>query len=217
VSNLAVQSAGSRVEKFAPTGSRWLGCVIIVGAVAIAAFAVAHDLSRDVRGLYIAVAVALLSWVVLIRPVVSANDHGVLLRNMLRDVFVPWSKITNCRIFQTLQVVTEEDRFHGLGLGRSTRKLVQRNFGRSSLVTGWLAPTMQGSGATAPSPVRGLSGDLPRQEVGPGAAYQDYVESRISDLAQQAPPDDLEPVVSWVWQSIVCVAAVVVLLVLVFA
>jgi hypothetical protein len=205
------------VEKFAPTGSRWLGWVIMVGAAGIAAFAIGHDLSRDFRAIFVAVAVALLSWVVLIRPVVSANSNGVLLHNMLRDVFVPWSKITKCRIFQTLQIVTDEDRFHGLGLGRSTRKMVQRNFGRSSLVSGWLAPTAQGGGSTAPTPVRGLSGDLPAPEIAPGAAYQDYVESRISDLAQRARPDDLEPVVSWVWQSIVCMAAVVVLLVLVFA
>jgi hypothetical protein len=84
-------------------------------------------------------------------------------------------------------------------------------------VSGWLSPTMQGSGATAPTAGRGLSGDLPQPEIAPGAAYQDYAESRISDLAERARPDDLEPVVSWVWQSIVCVAAVVILLVLVFA
>jgi hypothetical protein len=216
VSNLAVQSAGSRLEKFASSSGRWLGWVIVAAAGFFVFFAVSHDGVRDLRGIYFAIAGALVSWVVLIRPVAGANANGVLLQNMVHDIFVPWSKITRCRVFQTLQVVTDDAHFHGLGVSRSTRKLVQNNFGRSSLVSGWLNPTMQGGGRNAPIEIRGLSTDLPKTPAGAGSVYEDYVEGRITDLANGAAPNDLDPVVSWAWQAVGALVAALVLLVLVF-
>jgi len=189
--------------------------VLLCGA--ILAFAVVGDPVEDRRAIYAAVGISLVSWVVVIRPVVSIPANGVLLRNMVRDAFVPWSKIERCRAVQTLQVVTEETRFHGLGVNRSARSMVRQRYGRTSmtfrppsLMSLGLGGAIAGSSPSTAAPHSG-SGDART-----GIAYEDYVEIRIRDLARDAKPDALVPVVAWVWQSAAALGLAAVLLVLLF-
>lgn len=210
VRNAASTSAGAEVEKFAAAPGRWFGWAIVVLSGGLAAFLVVGQPTQDRRAIYAVGCIWLLSWVMFIRPVVSIHANGVLLRNMVRDTFVPWSKIERCRAFQTLQVVTDEARFHGLGVSRTARSMLKQSYGRSSITFG-----LGGMSAGGASDATTTGGG--RQNVRPDIAYQDYVETRIESLARDAEPDDLEPVVAWVWHAVAAVAvsaALVVLLVL---
>jgi hypothetical protein len=208
VSNPAVDAAGAEVERFTGPGGRLFGWVGVVLAAVLVVYVVVHDPTGDAKGLCVAFCLAALSWVVLIRPMVSTHANGVVLRNMLRDTFVPWSKIERCRVVQTLQIATDEAHFHGLGVGRSSRTMVRREYGMTSLMMqrGALLPGGTGGKLLDKPPPK--KADHPAAEhMREGMAYQDYVETRISDRARQAKPDGLQPIVSWdLWP----IAAVVV-------
>jgi hypothetical protein len=194
VSNAALDAAGAEVERFsAPTG-RFFGWVGVGLAVVVVVLAAADDPLRDRKGLYLAGCLAAACWVILIRPVVSSNTNGVVLRNMLRDTFVPWSKIERCRVVHTLQIATEEQRFHGIGVGRSARTMVRRGYGRSSLMPRGALMTSAGRGLDRRPEASEAS---PKQQYSRGVDYQDYVESRISDRARYSRADDLQPIVVW--------------------
>ncbi len=210
MSNAAVEAAGPEEEVFAPSSGRWLGWAVVVVAAALVA-AGAGDPARERKTIYLGVLVAAVTWVVLIRPSVSAHSNGVLLRNMSRDTFVPWSKIDRCRVLQTLQVVTEEARFHGLGVSRSARSMTKQNYGTSSIMARGLS---RGLGGSALDVAGRTSQPDPSQRVKAGIAYQDYVEMRIGDRARDVKPDGLEPLVSWAWPSVVALATAAVMLVL---
>jgi Bacterial PH domain len=135
------------------------------------------------------VAVACIAWVVMIRPAVSAREHGVLLQNMTRDVFVPWSSIERTRAMQTLQVVTAGATYHGLGVTRSARSLLKE--------------VRRGPAATSAFGGRAVFGDgfSPREPPlhQSGGSYQSYVEARLQDLAatRAGATAGLRPTVSW--------------------
>jgi len=189
----------------------WFGWVVVgLAAVAVTAL-LAGDPARDRDAIAITVLVALVTWVTLIRPRIVAHADGVLLRNMVRDIFVPWSKIERCQVMQTLQVVTDDDAFHGLGVSRSARSIAKQNHGRSPMAF--------------PATVAGLSGPDEGQRARTGSsvrpvteiAYQDYIETVIRDRARDARPDDLRPVTAWAWEAVAALAAAAVLLIAVLA
>jgi hypothetical protein len=209
VSNAAVDAAGAEDERFSGTNGRLFGWVGVAAGVAMGLLAVTGDPVRDRKTVYVAVVLAAACWVVLIRPSVSSNANGVVLRNMLRDTFVPWSKIERCRVVQTLQIATEDaQHFHGLGVSRSARSMVKKSYGRTSLILpGMMLGRVGQSLDPAPkAPDRPVS-----QRVQEGVAYQDYVEDKISARARQSPDDELQPVVAW---SLLPLAALVVSIVL---
>jgi hypothetical protein len=212
VSNAAVDAAGAEEERFSGTSGRLFGWVGVAAGVAMCLLAVAGDPVRDRKTVYVAVVLAAVCWVVLIRPSVSSNANGVVLRNMLRDTFVPWSKIDRCRIVQTLQIATEDaQHFHGLGVSRSARSMVKKSYGRSSLILpGMMLGRVGRDLDPAPkAPDRPMS-----QRVQEGVVYQDYVEDKISVRARQSSADDLEPVVAWSLLPLAALALAGVLLVL---
>lgn len=120
--NAAVEAAGPQTEKFLVPLGRYFGYLVIGLAVVLSVVAIAGEGTAS-RGLVaFCVAFALLSWVVLIRPQVAAHRYGLVLQNMLRDTFLPWSCIKSCRVAQTLQIGTRDKVYHGLGVSRSARQ-----------------------------------------------------------------------------------------------
>jgi hypothetical protein len=210
VSNAAVHAAGAEEERFSGTSGRLIGWSGVAIGLAIAVMAgVLGDPVRDRKAIYFAVVIAAVSWVVLIRPSVSSSAHGVLLRNMLRDAFVPWSKVERCRVVQTVQIVTEDGQhFHGLGVSRSARSMVSNSYGRR-----WLLPGI-GVGGVGGQTGRPSPGGPLGQGIREGMAYQDYVEQRISVRARQSSDDELEAVVAWSVLPLAALAVAIVLLVL---
>lgn len=207
--NSAGEAAGPETERFAASSGRWLGYVSATAGALMTIAALVTDVAGN-RGQALAgVAIALVSWVVIIRPQVAAHEHGVLLTNMLRDTFVPWTGIRRCRVVQTLQVDTEEQTFHGLGLGRSARSLMrEQRGGRSG------TPFGIGSGGLL-SPTRVVTGQE-ANEPATGLDYVDYVESQLTDRAGKAGDGGDRPVVAWAVPPLAALAVAAACVVFIF-
>jgi hypothetical protein len=182
----ADRAAGALVERFAPSSSRVLGYVAAGAGALLVLVSLLTDPVAN-RGLaYFGVAMSLLAWVVLIRPLVSAHERGVLLQNMARDAFVPWSCIQRTRVLQTLQVVTAGKTYHGLGVSRSARSMMREARRGQPAPGGFLGVGGSGAfGRSYPEPAGHRGGSHS------GLTYQSYVESRLLDLASShtdAPP-----------------------------
>ncbi len=201
-----MEAAGEPVERFASPPARWLGIVMVVVAAIIIVDLLVGNPSQDYKDVAFWLMLLLAVWVVLVRPVVSANTHGVLMRNMVRDVFVPWSAIARARVFHTLQVVTHESqKFHGVGVSRTTRQIARGTYGRSSMLSGVFSRGL-GSRTDGPRLDPNAKGGLRE-----GVAYQDYIELTIERMARESRPDQREPTVAWAWPSVAMLVAIPVL------
>jgi hypothetical protein len=191
----AVEAAGPEEEKFATSSGRWLGWVgVVIGAAMILFDWMTGD-SDGLRIPLIGIGIACFCWVVMVRPQASAHKHALLLKNMVRDIAVPWPLIERCRVGQTLVVTTTEaESFHGLGVTRSARTQMKETYGTTSIFLGG----------------RSVTGRRVSQEEGPslargefaGGTYTGYIESRIAGLASRGergadPEHGRAPVVSW--------------------
>jgi hypothetical protein len=210
VTNAAVAAAGPCTEKFFVTLGRYFGYFV----VAIAAVLIVWGLASQGTGALgfdaICVAFALLAWVVLIRPEVTAHRNGLLLRNMLRDTFLPWSCIKSCRVSQTLQVGTRDKVYHGLGVSRSARQAMRE--------------TRQGRRGTPIGPTTGATGlqfpprsDLDKSNTEVHTAMQEHViknnfthtEQRIETLIRERSSSTADQSPKVVWDPMPVIALVV--------
>jgi hypothetical protein len=178
-----VTAAGPVVEKFAATSGRWLGWLgIVIGVVVVGSAVVDHNAS-SLGTFAFGLAVGVVSWVALVRPRVTLHSAGVLLRNMVRDVYVPFSAIERTHAGQTLQVRTADKTYHGIGVSRSARTVLREAGVRGSLNPMGLIPSYGGSKSTA-EPEHTFA----KQEQS-GGPYATYVEQRVSSEADAAPDD----------------------------
>lgn len=185
MTNTALEAAGPQTEKFATPAGRYLGYVVVGAAFALALFGLISD-GIDSFGLVgFCIAFSALAWVALIRPRVTAHANGLVLRNMLRDTFLPWASIRSCRAAQTLQIGTRDRVYHGLGISQSARVAAKQRRHRRIQPplgphTGMSAPQFAPASMTAEAPE--ISAAKQEWVVQDGFAQ---VEQRIESLAQQ--------------------------------
>ena len=212
MANAAVRAAGPRTERFMLPMGRYLGYFAVAAAAALIVYTLIAD-GGSARGFVcFGLAAALLSYVVLIRPEVTAHAGGLLLRNMTRDTFLPWASVKGCRVAQTLQVSTRDKVYHGLGVSQSARAAnKQRRRQRREVPIG---PN------TGLSPMKYMPSSLPRRTEGAQIAKQEHVvenafahtEERIEALALERADasGDNTPIVAWEWPSVAAVGIAVV-------
>jgi hypothetical protein len=159
----AVAASSSQVlERFAPSGLRVLGQAALAALAVWAGVTLAGgDVGESLDLLVVLAALALFSWVALVRPTVHACEDHLLLRNLLRDIEVPWHLVGSVWVSQTLRVEAEERVWHGVAISRSARTELQAQ--RSAGGPG---------GAPAASQVY-------------APEYTDYIADRIRDLASE--------------------------------
>lgn len=177
------------VQKFEPTTGPGMGyvglavCALVVGVV------VTNE--QHVTGLRVAlgaVLVAVLIWLVLLRPRATAYDDTLVLRGMVSDTTLPLSRIDSAVVRHMLVVRIGEDRYTCAAIARSTRSMAKRRNpeGRSVLGLHQIDDRVRAVGA---------SGDN-----GPARDYAAFVETRIEDLASSARRDGKDgPDVSRRW------------------
>lgn len=120
--NAAVEAAGPRTETFVVPMGRYLGYLVVGTALLLIVFGIEGEGTGSLGLIGFCVAFGMVAWVVLIRPEVTAHRNGLLMRNMLRDTFLPWASIKSCRVAQTLQIGTRDKVYHGLGVSKSARQ-----------------------------------------------------------------------------------------------
>lgn len=205
VSNTSLSVAGPVTETFTVPMGRYLGYVVVgvAGILLILALAT-HDSSSYGLGAF-SIAFALLAWVVLIRPQVSAHANGLVMRNMVRDTFVPWASIRTCRVAATLQVGTGDKVYYGLGISKSARAANKERRALKKVAAG---PTTIGFSPLKFMSTTTLDSNGPKDAVPrPNFLAQEYAinnnflfaEQRIETLAKKgaAATADQRPKVVW--------------------
>ena len=110
------------IERFSSSSGRWLGASAIAVLALAAVLVLAEGPDREQLGILFWLATgALVCWIALVRPAVQAREDHLLLRNLLRDIEVPWHLVEQVRVAQTLRVQTGDKVHHGVAIGRSAR------------------------------------------------------------------------------------------------
>jgi len=178
------------VQKFKPTGGVVVGytsLVVLGGCVVLAAVT-----EPNLLGLRIVLALLLimmLTWVALLRPRADATATTLRLRNLFSDHHVPLAHVDEVFVRQMLVVRVGEDRYTCVGIGRSARQLMGNKRKRGPMA-------VLGVEQTDDRMAVGQSA-----EIGNGADYATFVETRIEDLARSAKRDlrDQSPEVRREW------------------
>ena len=121
----------ARVETFRP---RFAPAMAVVWYL-IAAFG-GYDLVRRGQGREIPIGLAVLALITVFvyaiaqRPAVIAGPRGVLLRNVLRDVWLPWHAVTKIEPGWSLSLATEDKRYGSWAVtGNASRQRGRRTSG----------------------------------------------------------------------------------------
>lgn len=115
-----------KVERYS-SGGRGTGVVGLVIVAAVALYGIL-DRGADYQAWFIALCVlfAALLWAILLRPALVLHDDEIELRNILKDRWIPYARITEIKIDQMTVVHTEDDKYIGAGFGRS-RRMIRRD------------------------------------------------------------------------------------------
>lgn len=153
------------VHDFRPTSGTLLGVLgLVVAGLVVVLVLVGERTAVGLRAALAAALVAVLVWMVLLRPRVKLYDDALVLRNPASDVHIPLAKVDDVTIRHTLVVLVDDDRYSCPGIGRSTRSMIR-------------------SSGTGPG---GLSG--PAASKG-NEHYVRFVETTIEELARSARRD----------------------------
>jgi len=179
VSNAVAESAGPVREKFGASG-RGFGYAVVALSLLVAGVAALTTYDGSRAPYLLPLAFAAVAWVGLVRPDVTAHENGLVLRNMLHDTFVPWSRIDHTEVAQTLRVTVGDEVLHGVGLGRSGRSLrkEKRKYSRMQGMVQWAANDPDA--LHREKETRALEAKLP--------TVHSYVEERIRDFRRSAAP-----------------------------
>lgn len=170
-------SRGKLLERFASTSGRTLGIAALVGVAVVLAYVALAGLSlTSALVAALAILVAVVCWMVLVRPGVAAYERVLLVRNIALDWEIPWHAIEGAEARQTLRIYTGGDTLHAVGVAKSTRQLVRATPGVQRGL-GFNASTGLAPGADMG---RGLASAEP-----PASSGQDYVAERVMTLAHQ--------------------------------
>lgn len=183
------QSRGPLVERFASTGGRVIGIVALLAAgLVLANLATSGRSLASALVAALAVFLAVVCWMALVRPGVAAYERVLLVRNMASDWEVPWPAIEGAEARQTLRIYTGGETVHAVGVTKSTRQLLRDTPG-----------TQRRPGYSASLGAPPAAG-LVRPELSSGASPQDYVADRVMTLARErrtASPGRSTPRRSW--------------------
>ncbi len=167
------------VRSFKPTSGALVGWVSIVSAAVIAGYLAAVEPTvSTVRVVIVLAAVALVSWMALLRPRAVAYRDRLVLRNIVRDTTVPLARVDIVTIRQTLMVWVGEERYVCVGIGRSARKLLKRRSRGAMSVLGV-------------EQADDRLGHVQVAELDTSGDYHTFVENQIFELARAARRDRL--------------------------
>lgn len=117
------------IESFAPLGGRILGGLTLAIALLVIIDIIAQW--RTLDGLTaggIVLALSALVWIAMIRPAVVAYEEALVIRNLIRDVRIPWALVQSAEIRPILVVNTEQGAYKSVAVAvtRADRKAMWR-------------------------------------------------------------------------------------------
>jgi hypothetical protein len=174
------------VERFKPTTGVVVGWVGLVLAVLTMGYALVtwHSVG-GVRTALGAAFLAVLVWATQLRPRVTAYRRHLVVHGPVRDTAIPYSRIGEVTMGQTLNIRANGRRYVCVGIGRSVGMDVRQRL-RATGGDGLL-------GLNRVSRVSDLSGQAtPSAASQHSMSYPDFVLTRLTDLVAAAPRFDDE-------------------------
>lgn len=186
------------VEGFEPTSGHVTGGLVLVLSVGVLLIGLLRpDLGWAPPVLAGAALASVLAWTVLLRPRVWATDEHLVLRNALHTVGLPLATIDKVAVGQVLAVSAGQRRYVSPAIGRSRRQ---------SLRAGSAATRTRLPGTGLPGDTRTAHGQDATDTSGAVRhSYPDFVELRITQLAQDARARGMGPATvsrTWAWPEI---------------
>jgi hypothetical protein len=170
--------AADGLERFRPTSGRFGGFLgLALCAFVAVVFVVSESPRVAVPGVVACAFVAVLDWMTMLRPTVSASTTELHLRNVAQTVSIPLASIDTVIVRRYLLVRSGGRKYICPAIGRSLRKTV-----RSELK--WKPATFMSPTAALDRFGESQGSGLTTEVQAPHElAYPDFVEQRITHLA----------------------------------
>ena len=187
------------------------GWFLVVVAVGLALLSVLEGVDGKVEILLWAAAVALVAWVVLLRPSLQLSQDGVHIHNLVRDVHMPWPQVDVLESRWNLKVFTPDDDGYSAWAISAQRPRASAPEGSKASVLGPMAGLGRiAGGADADKIVRrerrGSAGDLAQRIQ---LAREDYDKAVREELIEpQTGPVVVRPAVLAIAALVVAAALV---------
>ncbi|KNX37828.1 hypothetical protein VV01_12780 [Luteipulveratus halotolerans] len=144
------------------------GWFLVVVAAGLSLLSLLEDANGKVEILLWSGAVALIAWVVLLRPSVQLRQDGVHIHNLVRDVHLPWPQVDVLESRWNLKVFTPDDDGYSAWAISAQRPRASAPEGSKASLLGPMAGLGRiAGGANADEVVRrerrGSAGDLAQQ------------------------------------------------------
>lgn len=198
------------VESFAPTGGRVLGIItLLIGLAVIVDIIVEWRSLEGLTAAAVVIALAALVWASMVRPSVVAYEEILVVRNFIRDVWIPWRLVQSTEVKPVLTInTTDGQAFRSVAVGATGAD-------RRAL---WKAKARAMDGSSGNSAPGGPTAGVSTSSAGPAAP--ENVSSalraahRIEVMAEKyagSAPEGGQVVRTWAWPEIAafCVAAVI--------
>ncbi|MFL6155781.1 MAG: hypothetical protein ACJ72D_06820 [Marmoricola sp.] len=117
----------STEQRYGPTSgtlSGWAGLVLC--ALLVVAFSVSHFDAVSVRWILVVLAVAVLIWSMMLRPVIIVRGATVVLRNPFSSWLVPLAAIEVVAVRAVTRIEAGGQGYNAVAVGRRVRKMVGR-------------------------------------------------------------------------------------------
>lgn len=201
------------VESFAPTSGRVLGIITLVIGLAVIVDIIVEW--RSLEGLTagaVVIALGAVVWSSMVRPSVVAYEEILVLRNFIRDIWIPWRLVKNAEVKPVLTInTTDGQAFRSVALGATgaDRRAMWKARARAAEADRGVASSAGPLGGRSTSPA-GPPGPAAAPHESSAMRAATRVEVMAEKYADSAPEGD-QIVRTWAWPEIAvfCVAVVI--------
>lgn len=134
-----------------------------------------------------------LVWVLFVRPAVVLGDDGVTIRNVLRDIYIPWGQVTRVDSRWNLKVFVEDQGYTAWAIGSQAERPRLRSGGRV-IQPGPVNRHTGGAEAHAPQTASKVTARMVAWSI--EQARQEYAEALARGAPATAPSGQVR--ITWV-------------------
>lgn len=132
-------------------------------------------------------------WSLFVRPAVLLDEDGVTLRNVVRDVHIPWHAVTDVEFRWNLKVVVGDRAYTAWAISSQVERPNDASGGMVAMMSGRL-DKYAGANAQPPTPAPKVTASMVARSI--DQAREDYAEAVASGALAAAP--DAQVRVTWV-------------------
>ena len=134
-----------------------------------------------------------LMWSLFVRPAVLLDDDGVTIRNVVRDIYIPWAKVTDVEFRWNLKVFVGDRSFTAWAISSQVERPKRPSGGMFPMRPGRL-DTFASAGAQSSTPAPKVTASMVARSI--EQAKEEYAEAVAQGALAAAPDGQVR--VTWV-------------------